>query len=158
MPDIQSELAKALAKTPIAPKSQSVRIWNWLKDHPEKSAKDIGIALNLGGPNVSSLLNKMAMRGMVIRRDSYNSYRHRVLAHYTVSPKLTAYEWLPLLKPIEKLVVDVEPPTQVIVTEKQESKLEKQESKLEKLVHSLTLGELRQLVKILRETVADLKV
>ena len=50
------------------------RIWLWLKDHPDKTSKEIAAALNVSRNNVSPTLSDMDKRGMVSYKKQYLSY------------------------------------------------------------------------------------
>lgn len=75
------------------------RIWNWLKDHPEKTAEDITKALGSNYP-LNTQLSDMYKRGMVtIFKDKSHKITgagiHPMVFRYSVAnPK--AYELLPL--------------------------------------------------------------
>lgn len=84
MPDLQSELAKALAQAqfdddagakPVVvvdstePTDQSMRAraWNFIKDHPGASVGQVAAALGTSTPNIAGGLHKMVQRGNLRR-------------------------------------------------------------------------------------------
>ena len=82
---------------------QIKRVWVWLKDHPEKTSKEIGLAIGLDPSIVSALLHNLKSRGMVTSRKEYNissSFskspgRNYITVYRTVGAE---YELLPVKK------------------------------------------------------------
>lgn len=79
---IKTALKEAGIKVPI-----KRRIWNWLRDHPNKTAREISTALNEKITHVRTELRDMTMRGMV---------KHRPVLHkpYRGVGRKTVYEYM----------------------------------------------------------------
>lgn len=121
MPDLQSELKKVGLK----PNSNLLRerIWNWLKDHPEKPTRHIADSLREHKPYVSRVLFDMRRRGMV----TYMVGRHRKFEWSVVARRGAVYELLPMPEPDKvkaaspKKVKAVVPETYVVSVDAYES-------------------------------------
>lgn len=61
----------ALQKAGFATKSQSERIWLWLKDHPRKTSTEVAYAVHIDKKNVTSLLAQLRARKMVTSTIDY---------------------------------------------------------------------------------------
>lgn len=113
------------------------RVWEWLKDHPEKTAKHIADSLKEDRQGVSSRLHELRVRGMVTARRGKDG-----LLEWTVS-RLTdgVYELLP--KPRVKKVETVQPKPDPGVAQKgleyPETTLMTAEEEAEYRVKSMTL-------------------
>ena len=86
----------------------SRKIWEMVKSRPDVLARNLPKLLNSSASNVSSLVNQMVKRGMLVsapetmaefkRRKPKGAGRPSLKLR--VSPELRGtYEWLPLLKP-----------------------------------------------------------
>jgi hypothetical protein len=62
------------------------RVWLWLKDHPNKSAKEVANAIGVGVTSVASACSNMSGRGMLIEGQvpSRAPRGSRTVAAYTV--------------------------------------------------------------------------
>lgn len=65
MPDLKSELQKVVEENPSLRKPLVERVWTWLKDHPEKTAKHIAQTLHEDSDAISRALYDLTLRGMV---------------------------------------------------------------------------------------------
>lgn len=74
------------------------RVWTWLKDHPEKSSRDIGVALNVTPGDTSAVLANMYHRGMVSRYERPTRNRVGSKTEYCYSALGKTFELLPLPK------------------------------------------------------------
>lgn len=88
------------------------RVWLWLKDHPDKTCKEIYLALNVQQGHVSAELHDMFKRGMVTARKEVlpglKRFGERPVNVYRVTSK--EYELLPVKKTPRPPVVKVEGP------------------------------------------------
>ena len=108
-----NQITVALKEAGMALPTQNQRIWNWLKDHPNKTTLEISKALNLTLGNVSSLISGMYKRKMVTAINDKSNSRRGVVGRYSVVGR--EYELLPL--PKQQVVarpqprpIDVAPP------------------------------------------------
>jgi hypothetical protein len=62
-----TNVAEALKSSGLKLPSLTYRVWQWVHDHPGKSAKDISTAIKVKHSNVSSALSDMVRRKMVTR-------------------------------------------------------------------------------------------
>jgi len=101
MTAMEHALKTALASKPttLVVKSETQRIWEWLKDHPNQRSRDIEASLKLKPENVSSILNSMTKRGMVLRVAQPVHKTARMVWSYQVNPKMRFYELWPLPLP-----------------------------------------------------------
>lgn len=81
MNDMTIALTQAGVKLPTGRQ----RIWNWLKDHPHKTARDVIVALKLHAGTVSGALSKLESGGFVVAKQEPVRPGGRVTAHYSVS-------------------------------------------------------------------------
>lgn len=81
MNDMTIALTQAGVKLPTGRQ----RIWNWLKDHPHKTARDVLVALKLPAGTVSGALSKLESGGFVVANHEPVRPGGRVTAHYSVS-------------------------------------------------------------------------
>jgi len=116
MPDIQTALKTALDASPLKVRQRTKMeiIWQWLKDHPEKSSSEVAAGVKLPENNVSSLCVQMYTRGMLVRTISYNRHARRDVFHYSTDPHMVEYEAIPRppkpkLVPIQAGISRVEP-------------------------------------------------
>jgi hypothetical protein len=87
MPDLQSELSKALSQAKFddddsvdtaAPLSFSQQIWEYVKTHPTSNAKEVVYGTNIKASVVANALNKLYVRELVTRRDTPGGYSYTV--------------------------------------------------------------------------------
>lgn len=104
-------MTNAMKEAGIKTPTVRYRIWNWLKDHPEKTCEDITKALGSTYP-LDTQIGDMYKRGMLTvykepSRKTNVTGAHPMVGRYSVAnPK--AYELLPLPKTEKKkVVVDV---------------------------------------------------
>lgn len=98
-------ITAALKNAGVAVPPLSKRIWLWLKDHPNKTSREICTALNASHSQVATLTNQMYKRGMLSKGSADG-----VLNWKTCIPE---YERLPLRKegaPIAKATSLTLPP------------------------------------------------
>ena len=102
---VKSALNVAGIKVPI-----KRRIWNWLRDHPSKTAREIATALNEKTNHVQSELRDMTLRKMVkatpMLHRPYRGAGRKTLFEYAVTE--SEYELLPYSQfnsPSNKLLV-----------------------------------------------------
>ncbi len=91
--------------------SLSQKIWEMVKSRPDVLARNLPKLLNSSASSVSSLVNQMVKRGMIVSvPESMDEFKRRKpkgagrpSLKLRVSPELRGtYEWLPLLKPASK--------------------------------------------------------
>lgn len=99
MPDMKTALTTALTGTGLKPKTQTERIWNWLKDHPDQPTKRIQLELKLTKNSVSSLLSQMVKRKMLSVKQVTDRLGTRSV--FRVSEKMREFELLPKPKATE---------------------------------------------------------
>ena len=101
-------ITAALKNAGVAVPPLSKRIWLWLKDHPNKTSREICTALNAPHSQVATLTNQMLKRGML---EKTNGGGHEnPLRWKTCIPE---YERLPIRKasaPIAKATYVTLPP------------------------------------------------
>ena len=102
-------MTTALVSAGFPPITLAKRIWLWLHDHPNKTTKEIAVAINEAPANVASRLSDMVARGMVMRANTRRSLAisgPRRLIEYAVATK--EYEILPVKKsamPISRVAI-----------------------------------------------------
>lgn len=87
MPDLQSELSKALSQAKFddddnadtaAPLSFAQQIWEYVKTHPTSNAKEVVHGTSIKSSVVANALNKLYVRELVTRRDMPGGYAYTV--------------------------------------------------------------------------------
>ncbi len=71
------------------------RVWNWLKDHPDKTATHIADSMKEPHQRVSATLNVLRQRQMVVSR-----HNAKGPLEWSVTQGLKAYELLPKVKAV----------------------------------------------------------
>lgn len=131
MTQIQDQLKKALHGQGFY-KTQMQRVWEWLKDHPGKTAKDLTAEFKL--KSVTSLLAQMGHRKMLTMELRPYHKTGRNVGHYYVASNMQAYELLPLVKPKKQVVEQLQEDPQPAASQDTEIDIE-----------NMTLSEARKL-------------
>lgn len=105
MPDMQTALQNALKDRPLLLKSQMQRIWEWVKEHPDRTGKDITVELKM--KDCSSTLAQMQRRKMLVSHpEPVHKSGARQLLRWRVNPGLHGvYELLPVCLPSKRSAV-----------------------------------------------------
>jgi predicted transcriptional regulator len=108
-----TKIAEQLKKSGLAV-SVNKRVWMYLKDHPDKSAKDIALALNVHQAQVYVAVNFMSSRKMLT---SYIELEKRGVGRRSIKVYRAAgdrYELLPLIQKNQEVTVIVPEPAKQI--------------------------------------------
>lgn len=91
-------IKRAIRKAGLNGAPLNQRAWQWLKDHPDHTANEIGAAIGEKGSDLSSILGKFFDRDMVTRKveptiigtKGVPTYR------YKINPKMKEFEMWPI--------------------------------------------------------------
>jgi predicted transcriptional regulator len=108
-----TKIVEQLKKSGLAV-SVNKRVWMYLKDHPNKSAKDIALALNVQQAQVYVAVNFMSSRKMLtsyIELEKRGVGRRSIKVYQAVGDR---YEMLPPVQKIQEVTVIVPEPIRQI--------------------------------------------
>ena len=108
-----TKIVEQLKKSGLAV-SVNKRVWMYLKDHPNKSAKDIALALNVQQAQVYVAVNFMSSRKMLtsyIELEKRGVGRRSIKVYQAVGDR---YEMLPPVQKIQEVTVIMPEPVKQI--------------------------------------------
>lgn len=81
MSDLQTALKTSGVKLPSARE----RIWNWIHDHKDQTARQVEIGLKLPHNTASSTINALLTHNKLTRVKSYDRHQRRNAYHYNTT-------------------------------------------------------------------------
>jgi len=141
MTSMQLALSSALKHSQLKKSPQTKLIWLWLKDHPDKTSREISTALNIPNGSISSLLHTLVLRGMVTSTKSFDVRMHKSLMRFRTAANMPEYTWLPLPKKSPESKPSEKEATTSTAVASQTLVVEKPQDTVSTILSTLTLRE-----------------